>query len=301
VELPPLTYRYRDYSEWQNSPAKKSSLEKQEAYWLNRFSGEIPVLRLPVDFEKPDMQSYAGKYVSFVIPKEQVSRLKELSRETRATLYMILLAVYNILLARYSRQEDIIVGSPVTGRRHADLQRIVGMFVNMLVMRNRCGPGKTFGEFLREVTANSLDAFENQDVQFNELVVKLGLPGDLSRNPLFNVVFEMQNIAGENRYERGTHFLDRLKVTRYEPAAKSAVFDLILTAEEDGGVINMRLSYPVKLFKTETAEAMTKHYLEILEQVVENPDIPLKGISVSHRLLKVQSRHLSNAEDDFVF
>ncbi len=299
-ELPGLRLQYRDFSEWQQREAgtDEGAYRQQEAYWLREFSGNIPLLRLPLDYERPGVKDFDGNFVMFSLGEELSTKLYQLTRDSDTTLYMILLAAYNVLLNKYSGQEDIIVGSPVPGRPHADLLYIIGMFVNMLAIRNRSGGEKSFNYFLLEVKEKVLGALDNQNYQFEELTKKLGLQGDPGRNPLFDAVFEMQSIdIGENRPAETT-----LKVAPY-PLGENikAPFDLILSTFENSGLINMRLTYSTRLFKESTIELIIRHYREIAAQVTDNPEIRLQDIVLSHQLVKIEPDIEQDSDDDFAF
>ncbi|MCP4215459.1 MAG: AMP-binding protein, partial [bacterium] len=193
-ELPPLTVQYRDYAQWRAGSAQKQLMEQQEEFWLNTFPDELPVLELPTDYPRPVIQSFEGKRVSFVLTQEETRSLNAAANENEATLYMTVLAIFTILLSRLGGREDIIVGAPTAGRRHADLDNIIGMFVNTLAMRNYPEGEKTVGAFLGEVRENTLNVFENQEYQFEDLVDKLSLRRDTGRNPIFDVMFNMLNL-----------------------------------------------------------------------------------------------------------
>ncbi|MCP4214847.1 MAG: hypothetical protein GY765_09330, partial [bacterium] len=161
MHLNPLTLQYKDYATWQNRFMESAKLQEQKKYWEEKFSGEIPVLSMPTDYPRPTLQSFDGKRLYFEIDEALTADLHYIAGNYGATLYMVLLALYNILISRYADQEDIIVGSPSAGRRHTDLENIIGMFVNTLALRNTPAPGKSFADFLSEVKQNSLEAFEN--------------------------------------------------------------------------------------------------------------------------------------------
>ncbi|MCP4147702.1 MAG: amino acid adenylation domain-containing protein, partial [bacterium] len=145
-DLPPLKLQYRDYAEWQNSREQKELMKQQEEFWLNQFCDELPILNLPTDYIRPVMRSFEGNKISFALNKHETGYLKETAKENRTTLYMIILSIFTILLSKLSGQEDVIVGTPTAGRRHADLENIIGMFVNTLAMRNYPEGGKTIKE-----------------------------------------------------------------------------------------------------------------------------------------------------------
>ncbi|MBW7477864.1 non-ribosomal peptide synthetase, partial [Paenibacillus oenotherae] len=171
--LSELRIQYRDYAAWQRKLASSEAMRKQEAYWLETFAGELPVLELATDYARPAVQRFEGEAVGFGVEKETLEGLKRLAQETGATLYMVLLAAYTTLLHRYTGQEDIVVGTPIAGRPHADLEKLIGMFVGTLALRTSPSGEKTFREYVEEVKEKTLEAFENQDYPFEELVEKL--------------------------------------------------------------------------------------------------------------------------------
>ncbi|MCP4149610.1 MAG: amino acid adenylation domain-containing protein, partial [bacterium] len=193
-ELRPLALQYRDYSEWQNRAKETDRVKKQETYWLKQFEGNVPEMRLPTDYPRPVRRSFVGKTLIFGIEKGETAALKNTALRQGATIYMVLSAIFNSFLSRLSGQEDIVIGTPAAGRGHAGLEGTIGMFVNTLAMRNRLRAEQTYGEFLNNVKETTLEAFENQDYQFEELVGKLDISRDASRSPLFDVMFQMQNM-----------------------------------------------------------------------------------------------------------
>jgi amino acid adenylation domain-containing protein len=273
-QLEPLKIQYKDYVVWQKELSDKGAFKKQEEYWLELFKEEIPVLNLPLDYPRPAVRSFAGDRISFEISGALTGKLHQVARDYGATLYMVLLAGYTALLFRYTGQEDIVAGSPIAGRPHADLQKIIGMFVNTLAMRNYPQGEKTFGEFLKDVTANALRAYENQDYPLEELVEKLNLRGDMSRNVLFDTMFTLQNID-VNGLE-----LEGLKIKPYPREFKIAKFDLTLSATEAENRISFELEYCTKLFKPETVERMAGHFVNLLERVVDRVEIQLQAIEI---------------------
>ena len=228
-ELPGLKIQYKDFSAWQNELFRSEKIKKQEEYWLNTFAGEIPVLNFPTDYPRASLRSFQGDRFYFEAGRKLTENLKNLTVKTGTTLFMALFTAYNILLFKYTGQEDLIVGSPIAGRPHADLARILGMFVNTLALRNFPEGRKTCQEFLGEVKESSLRAYENQDYQFEELVEKLNLERDISRNPLFDTMFALQNMEIEEIK------LNSLKLLPSQTENKTAIFDITLTAAETAG------------------------------------------------------------------
>ncbi|HLP62245.1 MAG TPA: amino acid adenylation domain-containing protein, partial [Candidatus Deferrimicrobium sp.] len=192
--LQPLRIQYRDYAEWQHNEKKKEEFMKQEAFWCSQFKGNIPVLNLPTDYRRPSEQNFEGKHVDFEIGMNETQAFNRLVLQEDVTLFMLFLAIYNVLLLKLSGQEDIVVGAPIAGRSHADLEQIIGIFVNTLVLRNFPSGEKTFIEFLHEVKEKTLSAFENQDYQYEDLVDQVVISRDANRNPLFDTMFVLQNI-----------------------------------------------------------------------------------------------------------
>jgi len=273
-KLPELRIQYKDYAAWQNKKMRTEEMSKKEKYWLKQFEGEIPVLNLPADYPRPAFQSFEGDSISFKIDKETTEGIRKVAIETGTTMYMVILAAFNVLLSKYSGQEDIVVGSPVAGRPHADLENIIGMFVNTLAMRNYPEGIKTFRVFLEEVKANALKAFENQDYQFEELVERLEIHRDMSRNPLFDVVFVLQNTETKGLDIEG------LSIGRYEGENRVSKFDLTIEAIEKREEIGIRIEYSSRLFNRDTIERMARHLRNIISYAVVNADKKLSEIEI---------------------
>ncbi len=273
--LTPLRLQYKDFAAWQNNFLKSEEMKKQEEYWLNRFGDEIPVLNMPTDYERPPVQSFEGDNVSFEIDKELTSNLRKLAKETGTTMHMVLLSALNILLSKYSGEEDIVIGTPVAGRPHEDIQDIVGMFVNTLALRNKPEGDKKYIDFLKEVKENSLEAYENQSYQFEELVEKLNLRRDTSRNPLFDVMFNMADtVTGEDIK------LDDVILKKYNSQNEVSKFDITLNVLDRDKKLEFELEYCSKLFNRDTIERLSSHYVRVLEKIVENTEIKICEIDL---------------------
>ncbi|MEE4571139.1 condensation domain-containing protein, partial [Paenibacillus polymyxa] len=285
-ELPPLRIQYKDYAVWQQSEAHQEWMQRQEAYWLDTFRGELPVLDLPTDFARPAVRSTAGDIVVFGLEREVSERLKELAAHTGSTLYMVLLAAYTALLHQYSGQEDIVVGTPIAGRPHADLEPILGMFVGTLALRNYPTAEHTFRSYVEEVKVRALQAYEHQDYPFEELVEKLNVKRDMSRHPLFDTMFTLQTT------EEGELQLANLSFRPYGLEQTPAKFDLTLEAREEEAGIQFGLQYATALYQRETVERMTRHFIRLAEAVAANPDAKLGELELitteeTEQILKV--------------
>ncbi|HLP61133.1 MAG TPA: amino acid adenylation domain-containing protein, partial [Candidatus Deferrimicrobium sp.] len=277
-ELPALKLQYKDFAGWQNELAASGTFKAQEQYWLDLFKDEIPVANLPTDFVRPAEQSFAGGSTGFQIGKKETLGLTHLGLKTGTTSYMILLATYNILLWKLTGQEDIVVGSPAAGRRHHDFEPIMGMFVNTLALRNNPMGDKPFLEFLAEVKESTLNAYENQDYQYEELVEKVVETRDMSRNPLFDVVFALEN-KELNGVLQGME-LPGLVVTRCEYEETVSKFDLTLFAREAEEDFSFSFEYSTRLFKKETIARFSRYFKRILDGVLEDPGKPMSKIDM---------------------
>ncbi|MGB7606716.1 MAG: amino acid adenylation domain-containing protein, partial [Lutisporaceae bacterium] len=294
-ELPTLNIQYKDYAVWQNNLLNSDNMRKQETYWLSKFvDSEIPVLSIPTDYPRQYMQSFEGEHISYQLNEKLTSRLREIAQKTGTTLYMVLLAIYNVLLSKYSGQEDIIIGSPIAGRPHADLENIIGMFVNTLAIRNYPEFYKSFSEFLDEVKENCLEAYENQDYQFEELVNKLNsnsngsLRRDLSRSPIFDVMFNMQNNAPTQGGNNIQDVKNNLNLSLYPLSYDIAKFDMTLEAIETDNIIILNFEYCSKLFKRETMERFVGHYEMVTTAITDNPDVSIWEIDLLNEEEKQQ-------------
>jgi amino acid adenylation domain-containing protein len=300
-ELPLLKLQYKDFTEWQNGLLESGEMKKQEGYWLNRFRGDIPVLNMPLDYPRPPVYNAFGNCFNFSIDKAITTALKQLALEMETTLYIVLLTAYTVLLSKYSGQEDIVVGTPVAGRSHADLENIIGLFANMMAMRNQPRREKTFSQFLEDVKKNALDAYENQEYQFEQLVWNLNIKAEGSRHPLFDVVFVLQNTATDEFRinSKNQETLNKIKIFPYEHEIEKVQHELLLTVEEGGDTLSMSLEYAVELYKESTARNLSKHYVEILEQIAANRDITLKEIKISHDYIAAESDVGQDEAEDF--
>ncbi|MCY8346954.1 amino acid adenylation domain-containing protein, partial [Bacillus haynesii] len=272
--LDPLRIQYKDYAVWQKAFKKGEAYKRQEAYWLKQLDGELPVLDLPADNARPAVRRFAGDHVSFSLDADTSAGLYKIARDNGCTLYMVLLAAYSTLLARLSGQEDIIIGSPIAGRPHKDLEPVIGMFVNTMVMRTYPTENKRFTDFLRDVRQTALEAFEHQDYPFEELVDRLDVVRDMSRNPLFDAMLVVQNMEHQELLLNGLHI---------QPADMSQTvskFDLTLQVSEGDECIHFRFEYASSLFKQETIERWTSHFMTMLQHIVHAPQTTLQAISM---------------------
>ncbi|WP_432409055.1 amino acid adenylation domain-containing protein [Wukongibacter sp. M2B1] len=273
-ELQETTVQYRDFAVWQNEIVGKKRLKKQEKYWIKTFEDEVPVLNLPTDYTRPAKQSFEGDRVEIMMDETIVNNIKEIALEVGATVFMVLLGGLKVLLSKYSGQENIIVGSPALGRPHADVENIIGMFVNTLAIRSKVDSQKSFKDFLEELKKNVLEAYENQEYPFEELVGKLDVHRDMSRNPLFDVMFIVHHI------DELDEKVDQLKLRQCKVERDISKFDLTFEVIETDEGMSLGVEYCKGLFKKETIEKMVVCYLEILQTVTASIEIGIKDISI---------------------
>ncbi|MDQ1355387.1 MAG: hypothetical protein QG657_5697 [Acidobacteriota bacterium] len=273
--LPALELQYKDYAVWRNSPQQAAALELQEQFWLKEFSGRIPRLNMPMDYPRPVNPDYEGSAVGFHMNAEEVTALKEMAAGYDATLYMILLALFNVFLARVCGQDDIIIGTPVSDRPFPELQPVIGMFIDTLALRNYPGGGTTFSVFLQEVKERFLQAFENRGYPFELLVEKTISGREPNRNPLFDVMFTFHTVEPSPKATEEEaaefHYYERI----------AAKFDLTLIVVDRGPRLSFNFRYSTSLFKKEKIERFAGWFKKIVSQVVQDPLIKISEISLT--------------------
>ncbi|GGX08649.1 hybrid non-ribosomal peptide synthetase/type I polyketide synthase [Aquimarina muelleri] len=271
-ELPKLTIQYKDYAFWNNQLKESKTYQKQEKYWVSKFEQPVASLRLPYDFPTPENTTTKGLDYIFEIDEELTKEIKDFGNENKTTLFITLLSAYYILLQSQSLQEDIVIGFPVAGRPVSELHDIIGMYINMLALRNFPEEDKDFLKFLNEVRQSVIEALENQEYQFEDLVKNLGLHENSSNNPLFDAAFVLQSTNSESVVG------DSFKAIQYQfPIGKSA-FNLTLEAEEIGGKIECRFEYRTQCFKQETIKVFSENYINILKRLLKDPSKPISAI-----------------------
>jgi amino acid adenylation domain-containing protein len=300
--LPPMEFQYKDYSEWQNSRAGQEAIAAQKDYWLAELTGPLPQLNLPLDNRRPEEKSDAGATASFRLPNKETEALRSMAQRHGTTLYTLNLALFFVFLSRICRQEDIIVGTPVAGRNRAELDCIFGFFVNMLPLRNRPEGSKSFSTFLGEVKQRTIEAFENQDFPFDELVTALSWKRIPSRHPVFDVGFTFRDIPqAQSNGPEAQATEDSLTVTPYPMEHTNSTFDLSMTGTTAGGDIHYLFEYKSLLFKGETIQRFIELFKELVSTVINDEEIHLGQIKFAHRLETASADILQNDSEDFVF
>ncbi|MCP4151779.1 MAG: AMP-binding protein, partial [bacterium] len=295
--LPQLKIQYKDFAHWQNNRLKSGEIEKQKQFWLKKFQTGVPLINLPTDFPRPAVRRIEdGDSIEFKLEQDIDSKLFPMVNQTGYTTYMVLLAVFVILLEKFTQQQDIVVGTPVAGRRHDDLQNVIGIFLNMLPVRNFPGGHKTFAQFLQEVKHNALEACENQDYQFDDLVLDLGIQSRTDRNPLFDVEFSLDRHEQDRKEDTGESDTESEQTKGIPDFAK---FDLHFSAHEYDKNIRILIRYSTALFEKSTIEKLKDSYSEILRQVMTNKNIKLEEIKISHQKIELKKSTLHEDDSEF--
>jgi amino acid adenylation domain-containing protein len=271
--LPELRIQYADFAIWQRSWLQGDVLNEQINYWKEQLKGEIPVLELPTDRPRPPVQTYDGATRTFALSKELSDKLHRFSQEAGSTLFMTLFAAFNTLLYRYSGQEDIIVGTPIANRHHREVEELIGFFVNTLALRTDLSGNPTFRELVLRVKTTALGAYAHQDLPFELLIDELKLERDMSRHPLFQVLFVLQN-APLSDLRAGDLTLRPLPLEQ-----STAKFDLLLSMMETEQGITAQFEYNTDLFDSSTIDRMTAHFTALLEAAVEKPELTIGQLS----------------------
>ncbi|MCW3467114.1 non-ribosomal peptide synthase/polyketide synthase [Chitinophaga nivalis] len=284
--LSPLPVQYADYALWQRGYMSGERLEQQKAYWIQKLSGVAP-LELPVDYPRPAVQSTKGATTQVLLDQELLNALHGFSRKENVTLYMTLLATFQVLLYRYSRQEDISVGIPVAGRRQQEVEGLIGFFVNTLAIRSDLSGTPAFSAFLQQVKTNLLEGYDHQDLPFEKITETVVTERNPAYSPLFQVLFALQNTPEETALSLGD-----LTVTAQTVKQTVAKFDLSVTAVEQADGLLLSLEYCTDLFAEQTILNIIRHYEQLLRSVLVAPTqlvsvLPMLTVADKEQLLQV--------------
>jgi amino acid adenylation domain-containing protein len=272
--LEELPIQYADYAVWQREWLREEVLERQLSYWREQLAGAPAVLELPSDHPRPAVQSFRGSFEPLTVPEEVTARLKELSRREGVTLFMLLLGAWQVLLSRYTGTEDVVVGTPIANRQRGEVEGLIGYFVNALALRTDLSGDPTFRELMRRVREVALGAYQHQDVPFEKLVEELVPIRSLSYNPLFQVVFAVENTPDFNLQLPG------LSISGLDAGSETAKFDLRLSMSEIGPELMGTLGYSTDLFGAPTIQRMLGHFETLLESIAETPDRRISELSL---------------------
>lgn len=288
--LPELPVQYADYAIWQRQWLRGEILEQQLQFWSGQLSGAPPRLQLPTDRARPEVASFRGALLGFELSAALLAGLEELARQEGCTLFMVVLAAYQMLLSRYSGQQDVVVGSGVAGRTHAQTEGLIGFFVNTMIFRTDLSGNPSFRQLLGRVKEVTLGAYAHQDLPFEKLVKELRPERNLSQQPVFQVALALQNFPREQLELAG------LTWTPIDSEQVTALFDLTLHLSEAADGLHGIFEYATDLFDQGTIEGMVGHFRVLLEEIVADPDRAIEHLQLLREAERQQLLQWSGAQ-----
>ncbi|MGM7721818.1 amino acid adenylation domain-containing protein [Metabacillus sp. Hm71] len=273
-DLPNLKVQYRDYAVWQEQFFQTEHFKRKEKYWLDQLSTHIPSLELRTDYPRRPVQKSDSDLITITASSDLTSRLKEAAMENGTTLYMMLLSALNVLFAKYTGQEEIVIGSPTAGRSRPGLEKMIGMLANTVVMRNFPRREKLLREFINEVKNTTLEALDHEEYPFEVLVDQLGVPRNTGRNPVFDIAFSL------DRQEDFVRNSGHLAFRSWPIESKMVQFDLFLHALETNEDLTLKFKFRTDLFKRETVERIAGHFLHLLDEMTIKGNSPIKELEL---------------------
>ncbi len=284
--LPELSIQYADYAVWQREVLQGESLERLMQYWRKQLEGASTVLEIPGDYPRPLKQTFNGDVHVFELPAELARDIRALTEEREVTLFMTLLSAFALLLYRLTSHGDILVGTPIAGRKGAEVENLIGFFVNTLVLRVRMEPELSFLELLGGVKETTVDAYEHQDVPFEKLVLELNPKRDLSHSPLVQVLFSLQNIPTLQEVLTAGGETAAAPTQSPDGHTGTAKFDFAMFVSEVGDGIQASVEFNTDLFSMETIEEICGYFTALLEGITENPEASIS----SYPLMSAEER-----------
>lgn len=275
AELPVLPVQYADYAIWQRAWLSGGELERQESYWRKQLADAPPLLDLPLDHARPPVQRYRGAWVSDALPLALLQQLRELAARENATLFMVLLAAFKVVLFRHSGREDILVGTPIAGRRRTALEGLIGFFLNTLVLRTDMSGNPDFHSALARVRDATLAAYDHQELPFEKLLEILQPARSMAYTPVVQVMFNLHN-------EPGTRLkLDAARVTPFNIDRGTAKFDLSVAIVEGSDGLQIGFEYNTDLFVRDTVAGLLQHYCDVLQAAIVAADTPIAALPLT--------------------
>ncbi len=298
--LDEMTVQYADYALWQTKYLTKEVLENKLLYWKKKLGG-APISNFPLDYSRPSVQSKKGNSKTFIIGQTVTTNLKQLCDQYESTMFMTLLAVLKLLLYKYTGQKDLSVGSPIANRSQKELENLVGFFANTIVLRSKLEEDMPFINLLYQIKQTSLEAYSHQDTPFSKVVDVIVDDRDMSRTPLFQIMFMLQNFLDENNHIN----LDQEKSkddekesidsdSHFSNSYQVAKFDLTFSAVEWQGKINFTINYCTDLFKLETIDQIGKHFIQLVNIIIRQPETPIYQLDLLSAQEKQQQLEILN-------
>lgn len=272
--LKPINYQYKDYSQWHNNAINSDNKNELKEYWLQKLSGDLPELNFPLDFKRPAIQTHRGKILGYKFSELQSNLIKEISQKMSCGHFPVLQAVLNLLLYKYTSQNDILIGAPVSGRNRAEFHETIGFFVNTIVLRNLIDTSSSFQNLITQIQKTFAEAYDHQLYPFDLLVENIGLERDFSRSPIFDIFTSFQKM------ETAPEVNHQLDIQNYPISIEISRFDLMFHFQEQAGNFNLDITYNTDLFKEETINSLFIHFGNLLESAVNNSDKPVKNLTI---------------------
>ncbi len=270
-----LTLQYKDYAYWEQSAVRQEALSSEKAYWMGVLASELPVCELPQKAIRPKVKTYNGRYLYTYLAPSCIQDGQAFVATQGGSMFMLLLTTWNILLYKYTRSRDAIVGTPVAGRDHAELEQQIGFYVNTLALRNRLDPEATVKEFYDTVVHNTLSAFTHQAYPFDQLVQDLDLVRDTSRDPVFNILFALQN----NEDLQANHVAETAITGEIrDNGAHPAKFELAVNFKETAAGLYFNITYNEDVYELAFVERLMTHFGQLLHKVMANPALSIKAL-----------------------
>ncbi|WP_193065050.1 non-ribosomal peptide synthetase [Oceanobacillus oncorhynchi] len=273
-ELAPIEVHYKEFADWQQKSLSSDLMKKQEAYWLKIHENTVSTIELPTDYQRPKEKNYKGDLYHFQIDGNLKKRINDYVKETNSTLNTVLHAFFSMFISKYSTEKEVVLGIPVSARTIPQVQKMLGMFVNTLAIRTKADSNKPVSDYVEEVKETIVEALDHQDYPFEELINKLNLSRDTGRNPLFNVMFAMQNM------EIPSYESDSLTVNTIEFPYQFSKFDLTLFAHESVDRVSFSFEYSTQLFREETIMKIANQFISLIENCLENKESSIGDISL---------------------
>ncbi|MCK5682444.1 non-ribosomal peptide synthetase, partial [bacterium] len=273
-KLTPLPLQYTDFVAWQRNCVQNNLLQQQQEYWSKQLNGAPTFLRLSTDFPRPEVPSHHGSHLKYYISPELTRQIKEFNKKQGCTLFMTLLAIFNVLLHHYSDQDDILVGCPIANRKNRQTEDIFGLFVNILLFRTQIKEQNTFVDLIKQVRQTAIGAYAHQDLPFELLLQQLNHEQSPSHNPLFQVMFVLQN------NEVPELKLPSLEIQTIEQTSSRAKFDLTLYVTEIDDYLELNWNYATDLFQAERIQNMAEHFATLLQSLTQQPKTDIYRLSL---------------------
>jgi hypothetical protein len=279
VEIPALTIQYKDYVNWENQQVASGKYQRHQNYWTKQFSGKIPQIELPEQKKRPVTRSYAGYALGIYISEENTSKLKDFCNEQGGSLFMGMLAAWNVLLHKYTKETDIIIGSPVIGREHDDLKNQIGFYMNTLALRNTINPNDDFNTVFQNVKRNTLESYDHQMYPFDAIVEDIDLQTERNRNPLYDIMFSYHNIEERNEVQAFSKDVIDLGFVK-------AKIDLLINGMEVGNQLYLEINYDSDLFEMSMMKRLLRNYNQLLSEVLSNTSESIQTIKYQTESIK---------------